>query len=212
MKLHDETTTDPGGCETPFWELVPWYVNESLQEDEQAAFEKHLKGCAACQAEIARQRVLAKQVATVDPFEAPRAQSWEVMRAQIEADSRARRPHKKSWRDLIGGKTGLVTGLATATMACLVLVVSLDQPREDGFQTLTSAPEAAGPMIKFQAAPNAEKAELVAALAAQGASLVSGPSAQGIYTASLPEGKDVQTAADLLMETPLILFAAPETE
>uniref|UniRef100_A0AAN0MM07 Zf-HC2 domain-containing protein n=1 Tax=Yoonia rhodophyticola TaxID=3137370 RepID=A0AAN0MM07_9RHOB len=71
MKLHDTRPPQPARCPDAIWELIPWYVNGSLPEDEAATVAAHSETCPDCEAEIARQQVLAKKVATTDPFDAP---------------------------------------------------------------------------------------------------------------------------------------------
>lgn len=39
-------------------ELLPWYLNGSLEPDEQAQLEQHLRGCASCRAELENLRTL----------------------------------------------------------------------------------------------------------------------------------------------------------
>lgn len=208
MQLHNQGNSGPRECDDAIWELIPWYVNESLSAEQAEAVKAHSKTCAACALEIGRQRQLARDVVTVDPFDVPLSRSWETLRAQIKAEERAKSP-KGVWQRF-GGLQGGLVGLAAA--ACCVVVLLSIQPAGNEFETLTSQSQAALPTIKFHLAPGVDADALNRRLATFDATLVSGPSDTGVYTASVPEGTDPQVVADALMASPDILFAAPEVD
>ncbi|MEP5728186.1 MAG: zf-HC2 domain-containing protein [Sulfitobacter sp.] len=210
MKSHNIQTSDPEACETSFWELIPWYVNGSMPAEEAEAFAQHLETCPDCHAEINRQHMLAKEVATTDPFEVPLAQSWETLRSQITAESKARTPQRQSLWRFFEARKGLAALIGSASLACLVLIVQVQNPSDDGFQTLTTTPDSDAPRIKFQVAPGTTDTALEQILAREGVTLASGPTKQGIYTAIVTTDKNAEAIADALMATPTIVFAATE--
>ncbi|WP_373635692.1 zf-HC2 domain-containing protein [Yoonia sp. SS1-5] len=212
MKLHDTRPPQPARCPDAIWELIPWYVNGSLPEDEAATVAAHSETCPDCEAEIARQQVLAKKVATTDPFDAPLARSWDSLRAQIEADATARTPQpaKRSW--FAGLHGGVLALMGTVAVACVLVVVQVSAPRDGEFVTLTSGGSETATQIKLLPAADVDASMLNALLAAQGMTITDGPSETGVYTADLPEGADATAIAEALMALSEIDFAAAEPE
>lgn len=209
MQLHNTENTGQGDCPDAIWELIPWYVNESLPSDQAQIVERHSESCAACAAEIGRQRRLAKEVVKIDPFEAPLSQSWDSLRAQIESESRAKTPKAGAWHRFGGMRGGL---LALASAACIAVFVVVSLPADNDFQTLTSQNPDAAQMIRFQTSPGLDADTLNDILAQYGATLVSGPSAAGVYIAVVGTDADTKAAADALMATTQIIFAAPQVD
>ncbi|QPH54077.1 hypothetical protein [Pontivivens ytuae] len=195
------------------WELIPWYVNGSLPPEEMEAVEERLATSEEFAAEVAVQRRLAEKMATVDPFEAPSSQSWEKLRAQIEADNKARTPQKDAGGWLRGFRGGLLpAGLAVAAFLALIILVA---PVEDGFRTLTSGGAEAETAIRFQPVAGLDADRLAQILASYGLELIAGPSEAGVYTA-VPadgaEGTDLETLSETLMTAPEIVFATPSEQ
>lgn len=190
------------------WELIPWYVNGSLPEDEAELVRHQARISPQFAAEVARQHDLAQQVATVDPSEAPVDRSWAKLRAQIDAEAAARAPRSQARGWFAGLRGGYALG-GLGVAACVLLAVVLFQPEGDDYQTLTSGSEA-GPAIKFQLAGDLAADELTQLLAAHGLTLIDGPSETGVYTAAVAADADLATAAQDLMATSEVLFAAPD--
>lgn len=207
MQLHNPD--NPGSAEEhdAIWELIPWYVNGSLPEEQAQMVKDYSLHNTACAQEIERQRRLAEGVVKVDPFEAPLSRSWEHLRAQIEAEDRARTPKAGARGRFAGLQGGLIALASAVSVACLVLVI---QPFDNSFETLTSGGEEVLPTVRFQLSPGVDPAALDALLAQVDATLVSGPSDAGVYTATLAAEADTQATADALMALPEVLFAAPQ--
>ncbi|WP_299963807.1 hypothetical protein [uncultured Roseobacter sp.] len=212
MQLRDNTSNGPQSDHDDLWELIPWYVNGSLPATDVARLEARAKDSTALSEEIARQTLLAEKVAKTDPFEVPLERSWETLRAQVEADLKARTPAPRRFAWLAAlqghGKAAL-GGLAVACLA-LVMVVQLSTPAEDGFVTLTSTPDLDGPTIRFQPAGSVEADQLAALLAPMGVVAIAGPSDAGVYSAILEENANLDEVAAAMMAADQILFAAPE--
>ena len=193
------------------WELIPWYVNGSLPPEEADAVRRYSSGCPICAAEIESQRRLAESVAAEESLDISPSRNWEKLRAQIEADKRARTPQTPG-----GGLRrwfpGLNMGFALAgtAAAALLVAVLVVQPSDHGFETLTSGEKQGVQTIKFQTAPGVDREVLDRVLASQGLTLVAGPSESGVYAARAPAGANLEEAAKALMATPEVLFAAPE--
>lgn len=215
MKLHDDIRSDPPNERDKAWELIPWYVNGTLSEDEVRLVEAHAMDSDAFSEEIARQSALAEGVAKTDPFEVPLERSWETLRAQVEADVAARTPAKQGpsgWRAAFQGR-GLVAagGLVAASIALVVAFQFDAPPGGNDFVTLTSSNGVDVPVVRFQTGEAMEIDALQDLLAPLGVVSVTGPSQSGVYSAVLSEDADVEAIAALIRERAEIVFAAPNT-
>jgi hypothetical protein len=207
MRLFDTSKSMSADDHDTVWELIPWYVNGSLPSEQIDMTQRHILTCAECTAEVARQQVLAKDVATLDPFAPLLSQSWDTIRARIKAEERAKKPRLSAWR-WFEERQGRLIASGAAAAACLMLVVALF-PADRGFRTLTSGTPGDQNTVKFQVVPNLDPGRLEAILAEHGLTLVGGPSAGGVYTATAVGHSDPKAASKGLMTAPEVLFAAP---
>lgn len=214
MQLRDDTSKGPQSDHDEIWELIPWYVNGTLPEADAAKLEAHAKTCDAVSKEIQHQKNLAQKVVKTDPFDVPLQRSWETLRAQVEADLKARTPVKTRsgwWAALQGRGRAALGGLAVVCLA-LVMVVQFDAPPWDGFVTLTSAPDGDAPTIQFQLAQGVDAAQLAALLEPMGVIAIAGPSETGVYSAVLGKDADLGAVAQAMMAAEQIVFAAPRAD
>jgi anti-sigma-K factor RskA len=191
-------------------ELIPWYVNGTLPEDEVRQVEDAAQADPAIAREISQQRRLAKKVATEDPFDVPLERSWDALRAPALADIAARSPAARPWHrqvlDRIEGRFASAIGAAALACAALVLVVQLQAPGNNDFVTLTAPPDGTELVIKFQPSGRPD----IQALIELGILSVQGPSESGVYTALVPKDADITAVVRAMLEREDILFAAPE--
>jgi anti-sigma factor RsiW len=81
----DADATAPGQHEA-VWELLPWYVNGTLQAPELNQVERHLAACGACREELTRCRELATAVqATRDVAWSPTSEHFSRLLSRIDA-------------------------------------------------------------------------------------------------------------------------------
>lgn len=204
------------------WELIPWFVNGTLTETEKEQVSRHIQSSPEFAAEVARQYALAKRVATEDPFEAPLARSLKSLKAQIRAEERAsslpdanqvaRGKPVSQWpvarwiHDYKGAIMFSGAGLAACAVAAIIVFPDL----RAGYPTLSTASTAEQALIRFQATNGLSEENLKNLLARNGLTLVSGPSKSGVYTVALPDRKDPSDTVNDLLNTPDIVFAAPD--
>ena len=127
------------------FELLPWYVNETLEGRELSAVLKHLADCRTCQQE--RDRLYATQQFIVedDPSAHDTSLSFHRMLRRIEASEK----NRESLRDfdlIAGARQGrwLATGLAAALVLGIGLLVqtpSTPSVGGDGGAARRSGPE-----------------------------------------------------------------------
>jgi hypothetical protein len=164
-------------------ELLPWFVNGTLDADEAAQVGAHVAQCSACQADVAAQT----QWRAAADGDAPRTdveRGWATIRTRLDArvaTSPRRRGAFAWWRGL---------QVAVAVQAAVILVmafalVSTMKPAEPYRALGSSMAVDANAIVVFRG--DATQAETSAALRAAGARVVDGPTAADAYLLRLPE-------------------------
>jgi anti-sigma factor RsiW len=163
--------------------LMPWLINGSLSPAEQHELARHLNDCAACRAELERQRRLThryRETAAAEPL-ADGSAAFARLAARLDAEAlpAARRARPvRGWR--------LVAALQFCVIAALAWTVWLlrpDAPAPDAapvYRGLAASPSASGDAIVFFAG-GATAAEVGRVLRQSGARIVDGPTAAGAY-------------------------------
>lgn len=223
--------TGPVDTHRDCWELLPWIANERAASTDVARIEPHLRGCRACQEELAAQRrlretirseeavVLAPQTSlqkvmqriegSKEPdqdaaFEAPVAEA----RAAASAASRRSPTRLHRW---------LPTAAAIQAVAIAGLLGAIGwQSREEitlpRYTTLTTNPTVAiGPVIRVVFTGDIPLHEMSGLVRSIDAQIVAGPSDAGVYTLALAAGAtgsiDSEQAVALLRRDRRVLFA-----
>ena len=190
-------------------ELLPWYVTGQLGLEEQALVEEHVSSCAHCRRQLAFERRMIDEFASM----APEVESgWARLRRRLEPEKRV------SLWDRIARDAGVAwqtftrpafAALAVAQLAFLsiagTLVYSLSQP---SYQALGSAPppQSANVIAMFRA--DTTESELAGLLRANGASLVGGPTPTDAYLIRVPQSSR-QATLERLRADSHVLMAEP---
>lgn len=195
-------------------ELLPWLVNESLQDHEREAVQAHATSCIICRRELAELKILRQSIQTTTT-EAP-APDMRRINARIDAQlAREAEPRKllERLRGLFA--TPLRAAFAAQSLA-LVAVAALWLQAETGepqFRTLTTSTALpAGHYLRVVFDPTLEQAAIDALLAAAGLSIAAGPSERGVMTlrfADTVDAADRSAAADVLRDDSRVLFVQP---
>jgi anti-sigma factor RsiW len=171
-------------------ELLPWYVTGQLDGDELALVEQHVSSCAHCRRQLAFERRMADEVASLKPEV---DSGWERLRQRIEP--RTPHPRQSVWDKVAGDIASFWQGLsrpavavmAVAQLAFVVIagavLMSLSQP---AYRALGSAPppESANVIAMFDA--NTSQSQLTDLLRKNGATLVGGPTSADAYLLHVP--------------------------
>ena len=167
-------------------ELLPWYVTGQLEMGEQALVDQHVLSCAHCRRQLAFERRMIDEFATLSPEV---DSGWWRMRQMIEA----RRP--SLWDKILADAAALwqgfnrpaVAALAFTQLAFVVvagaLLLSLSRP---SYRALGSAPPPPDANAIAMFRPDTTESQLRALLQANGASLVGGPTDADAYLLSVP--------------------------
>lgn len=190
-------------------QLLPWYVNGTLETDEAAMVEAHLAECAECRADLAAEQVLAREVAAL-PLDVEHA--WSMLSDRIDAAGPPRRlvepvPFLRR-KVAIGWALGGPLAAAAAVAFAVVVVPGAPSPAGETYRALGSAPTAAPGNALVMFKPDARDSDLRAALIKAGARIVDGPTASGAYVVRIAPAGRAQ-ALDGLRATPQIVLAEP---
>jgi len=190
-------------------QLLPWYVNGTLDADEAAMVEAHLAECAECRADLAAERVLAREVAAL-PIDVEHA--WSMLSERIDAAGPPRRLaepipflHRKV---AIGWALGGPLAAAAAVAFAVAVVPGAPSPVGETYRALGSAPTVAPGNALVMFRPDTRDSDLRAALTKAGARVVDGPTASGAYVVRIAPANRAQ-ALDGLRAMPQIVLAEP---
>jgi anti-sigma factor RsiW len=213
------------------WELLPWYVNGSLELSERERVEAHLAGCPRCQEEARLCRRTADEIAAAgEVAPSPHPVQLQRMLARIDESEREERQQGTGrrlllpFRSLVAAPRPLRTALvAQAAMILLLLGTLAWSARRPGlpaaaapgaaYRTLSNpepAPVASVPLrVMFQ--PQATEREIRELLRGVNGEITAGPSASGAYTVAVPAaGEPVRVVlAHLRSESQVVILAEP---
>lgn len=180
-------------------ELLPWFVNSTLSEQDRTLVEQHVSECLPCRRalrdEQALYELLSRSTAPTD-----RAAGLEKL-LQATATARPRR--------------ALAAGFAAAASIVIALAgywtysVRDRPPDPPDFATLADTPPAAPQRIDVVFSETATDAEIRQFLTALGGTVVAGPSRIGRYTIDLPADADPAGVVDRIRNDPRVRFAGP---
>jgi anti-sigma factor RsiW len=190
-------------------QLLPWYVNGTVEADEAAAVEAHLADCAECRADLAAEQVLAREIAAL-PLDVEHA--WSMLSDRIDAAGPPRRlaepvPFLRR-KVAIGWALGGPLAAAAAVAFAVAIVPGAPSPVGQTYRALGSAPTAAPGNALVMFRPDTRDGDLRAALTKVGARIVDGPTASGAYVVRIAPAGRAQ-ALDGLRATPQIVLAEP---
>ncbi len=211
------------------WELVPWYVNGTLEGLELERFAAHLERCPLCQAEVDANRELAVAVREVAELPLSPVAGFERLMARIDAagtESAEPAPPRspaaaRGWWRATPRAARWALALQAAALLALVIGLALARPPAPGpaarpggpFVTLSTpahpvalAPERAE--LRLVVAPTTPEARLRQLLAAVGGEIVAGPSPAGAYTVAVA-AEDRDVALFRLRAAPEVALAEP---
>ena len=172
------------------WLLLPWLANGRLSQAERAALEEHLRECAACTQELARQRLMCQVLTEPQRVTYAPGPSLRKLMERIDGHAPARpqevRPVSRRSAPAALAAAWRPPGLAWA--ATFVLAVGLaafaptayrwSQPR---YATHTTAPRGTPGVLHIAFDRSLPIGEMEEMLRSAGARVVEGPGTTGIF-------------------------------
>jgi len=192
-------------------ELLPWFVNGTLEGEELVLVEQHLRECARCQREVDWLREL--QGAYVGSDMAPdAAQSFRKLRRRLD-ESRTRwrlvrrlRDLRRFWRQTQPWARRAVAAELAVILVLGTLLVSGSEPGAL-YRTLGAAdasrPAAGSLVVVFD--PHITEAELRRIVRRAGARVVDGPTGADAYVLELPAERQAAALEALREERAVVL-------
>ena len=189
-------------------ELLPWYVNGTLDAAERDGLEAHLAQCAECTADVRRERLLATRIAELG---IDGDLGWEAWRdrmtrlpPRVSTPARLlRRPVSLGW--VVGGQ------LAAAALIIAVVLPTRQADPAPAYHVLGAAPTARAGNLLVQFGPEVTTKQVQSALAGADARIVDGPTVTGAYVLHVTEAERPAALAKL-RGTPGMVLAEPIDE
>ena len=204
------------------WNLLPWYVNGTLEADERKQVERHLTQCLTCRTEVAEQAEIARCAAETDVIDSVMETSLAKMHERLAAEGAAvppsghvpnRAPRSRvadlwnrprpvggrSWRDwvhrILGYRplaVGVMGGVPAMALVAFLMFGGAQTPVAP-FTTLSDGEvTATGPVLRVKVEVDADASAFEALLAEQGLVVLSGPTPYGVYTLTFADADAAQ--------------------
>lgn len=191
-----------------FQELLPFYVNGTLQGDEREWMERQLAEHADARDELDACRALQGRIAHSLP-EVPDTIGLDRVMGRIRAD-------QPGWLDRLAALLGLSGGLRPATAFAGLAVIAVqagvivslvagpsDEDAGAGLRTPRATAVHDGPLLKVNFAPDAKEAEIRHLLVSVQGRLAGGPGQLGDYYIIVPAGRET-ALADEVRRSPIV--------
>ncbi len=192
---------------TETWEILPWYVNGSLEGDELEKIQQHLENCEKCRQEVTYLRRLTQALVrsedVASAVDRPLSEALSRIE-QIEVEKSS--ANLERFWNAIRPKRLLRPLLAVQTLVILALVIALWQGPSGAppvFHTLsrpTGAVASKGFAVRMVFSPEVTEQELRRLLIELKGQIVEGPSPYGVYTVEIHSVADPDAAANFLEE------------
>jgi anti-sigma factor RsiW len=167
-------------------ELLPWFVNESLDPEERDAVAEHASSCVICRRELDELQVLYQSVAAIAAATDVPEPDMRRINARIDAQLRSEQRENAlvtAWRKFSSNRLRLAFAVQTAALIVVVGVLLLPREPDPVFGTLTTAePLPAGHFVRVVFGPTVTDDEVSGLLSANGLTVFSGPTDRGVMT------------------------------
>lgn len=197
-------------------ELLPFFINGTLSELENARVMRHLASCASCHDDLGEQHRLQDLMRAAPEPPSDASLAWARLERTLDEESRHRvqsRRVQSRWM-----RPAWMSGFGLAAAAALVLLLTpavLNDPDSGAadYRTLTSAapdPAADSGAIRVVFVLQATVGDIEELLDRTGLQIASGPTPRGVYTlAPDASGSARHDALATLRASPLVALAAP---
>lgn len=189
--------------------LLPFFVNGTLSELENARVMRHLAGCASCHEALDEQRRLQDLMRAAPEPRSNEAAAWARLSRTLDAESR---PGLRWVRPAWMAGLGLAAAATLVLMFTPAVLINPDSGAAD-YRTLTSATPELAPgsgTIRAIFVPQATVGDIEDLLDRTGLQIAGGPTSRGVYLlAPGASGNASRDALATLRDSPLVALAAP---
>jgi hypothetical protein len=198
--------------------LLPWYVNETLEDRDRQRVDAHVGSCTACREDLAAQRRICEAIAAQPALDYMPVASLKRLQARLDAmqsglGATLAPPQEPSTHRAWPWRGWMAASIAAMAVAVALLAadrwVQVDARRsQPSYRTVTnSAPRAQGEVIRAVFAPNITLVELQTMLDEAQLRIVSGPTEAGVYSLASNSTLTVRASLALLRRHPTVRFA-----
>ncbi len=197
--------------------LIPWYVNETLDEQERERVEVHVGACPLCRDELAAQRRICASIDAQPALDYMPVASLKRLHARLDALQAGAAPVQAPAAEQHGRGVAPWRGWMAASVAAMAVAVGLlvvdrwvqfeRQARPDYHTVTTSTPRPQGEVIRAVFTPTITLVELQSILDEAQLRIVSGPTEAGVYSLASKSTLPVRASLALLREHPAVRFA-----
>jgi anti-sigma factor RsiW len=215
---------NPSAEHEEIFEQLAWYLNGTIAEADRQKVDAHVRVCAACRGQLAREREIYRAMSAESGLEYIPA-SFSRLQARLDALSAEKTPvlelpaHRSAsrremprWR-----RAGGWPRLAAASIAVLAVgvlsLVSADRWVQirglpSSYRTVTTAiPRAPDEVIRAVFSPGITLVELQAILDEAQLRIISGPTEAGVYSLAATSSRPVTVSLSLLRRHESVRFA-----
>lgn len=191
------------------WELLPWYINNTLEASLRQLVDQHLEECKACRRELKEQQQLAQAVQQADEISTSPQQSFAKLMQRIDASEQVNTLPKSLsllnrlrsiMKTLLQSTSPTRWVLAAQTLAIVVLlgnILLLSSPQVDNtlsYETLSNGQQStiAHGHIRIVFSDNSLEKDKRQILTIFNARIIDGPSPSGVYTLSINQDQQIK--------------------
>jgi len=204
--------------------LIPWYINETLQERDRQRVEAHVGVCTVCREDLAAQQRICAAIEAQPAIDYMPVASLKRLQARLDAQAESAptpAPPEEQYTNRLPWRGWMAASIAVMAVAVALLAADrwaqvearLAQPN---YQTVTtSAPRPQGEVIRAVFSPTITLVELQTILDEAQLRIVSGPTEAGVYSLASESTLTVRASLALLRQHSTVRFAEatlPEPE
>lgn len=183
-------------------ELIPWYINGSLNEVETDRVSKHVAECASCAAEIEAELQLARGI----------GDSISGLNRLTAAERNSSENLIRRIRDAEHQPSPIRHAIAAGVLIAVVVTafVAGRYTQDVSFAPMTAQSPDSRPVLQLIFRPEASEREVRLLLLDSNGALLGGPSKKGVYRLALPPDVDAAAYARQLRQNPVLRWVELE--
>lgn len=206
------------------WDLLPWYINKTLDPVEHANVKHHVQLCIACRIELNQQQLLIEKMQQTDLLEQVSQVSFAQLKRKIEKQPnvhplvqhhQAKKSSKFSSQHILNfvQYTALAASLLLLSLPFMLgSLIDATELRSD-YRTLATsiAGEQSHNMLRIVFSDQSDPEHVSTILSAVSARIIKGPSDNGVYLVQIGDqhtsSQDIRNAIAYLHNDNRIIFA-----
>lgn len=199
------------------WDLLPWYVNHSLDPAEQDFVRKHVKTCVTCRIEINQQQQLLEKIQQPDLLQQVSQVSFAQLKKRMQEQSKPSQEQKIFSHQFLGfvKYTALAASLLLLAMPFMLNLPTDDPELKGDYRTLANPAEGEhkNNIIRIVFAEHSGTEQIETILNGVSGHIIKGPSKNGIYEVQIGNRQanslEINDAISQLRKNSLVVFAEP---